>query len=121
MLPPDLDHLWIQRLTCAGAVAQRRQLMTCEVLLHQHPVLGRRRAEARDAIALEQVELLLRLEAPVVHERRDPLYPRTEKNPLRTLGPAGIRGRPMAIAGFQAEPDRAGELMRPGIGVTVQN
>ena len=37
-VPPNLDHLWVERLARARAVAQVRQLVPRQVRLDQHPV-----------------------------------------------------------------------------------
>ena len=50
MLAPDLDDLRIQGFAGAGAMTQCGQVNGIEAGLDQHPVLGRRRAEIRDAI-----------------------------------------------------------------------
>src|SRR5690606_41424100 len=46
-LVPDADHLRVERLAGAGAVPQVREVEAPEVLLDEHPVLGRRRADRK--------------------------------------------------------------------------
>ena len=72
-------------------------LWRCEIVLHQPQVLRGRRAQRRDRIAREQLQLLSRLEAAVVHESRNTVHPRAEQHTVPCLAPFPCPRCPSAI------------------------
>src|SRR5712691_9605806 len=55
---PGVDHLGVQGLAGTGAVPQARQPPAREILLHEQPILGRRRTEDRDLVAGDEDTIL---------------------------------------------------------------
>src|SRR5262249_7680011 len=118
---PFLDDLGIQRLAPARAVAEAWQPAAAQVLLPEQPVLGRRGAEDRDLVALEEVELALRVEPSVEHEDGDTVHPRTEEDPVGGLRPASVGRRPMKVRALEVEPILTRPTVRERVTVAMEH
>ena len=81
-LLPRAEHLGVQRLAGRHQPAQRGQGAQARAL-GDHPVLGRRHAEDRHPLALEQLEALVRVEARVVEQRGGAHQPRRDEHVAR--------------------------------------
>ncbi len=121
---PDLDHLGVERFAGRHAAPQRREAVARQVLLHQHPVDRRRRAEGRDRVLRQQIEHLGRVEGAgrrLVDEERRAHGPGAEERGPGGLGPAGVGGVPVQVVLAQVEPEAAGDLVRRGVAPVVQD
>ena len=102
-LAPRLDDLRVERLARGDHPPQRGQLPQCRAL-GQRPVLGRRLAEHVDALALDELQPLVGLEAAVDDHRRRAAQPRRDEDVARRLRPARGGRAPDQLTGTGAEP-----------------
>ena len=72
--------------------------------LGDHAVLGRRHAEDVDALGVEDLQALGRVEAGVVQQRRGAADPRCDEHVARGLRPAARGRAPDEVAGAGIEP-----------------
>ena len=103
-LAPEVpNHLRVERLPGRDQAPQRADPAQLGPL-GEHPVFGRRLAEDVDALALDQLEALGRVEAGVVDQRRRPPQPWSDEDVASRLRPAGGRGAPGEVALLGADP-----------------
>jgi hypothetical protein len=100
---PLAQHLGIQRLARGDQRAQPRERAQLRAA-RDHAVLGRSHAQDLDPLALEQLEALLGIEAPIVQERAGPAQPGRDERVARGLRPAARRRAPHELARPRVEP-----------------
>ena len=116
------DHLRVQRLAGRDRVAEPREVhRTQGVELREHPILGRRLAEHRDAESLQEREPLLRVERPLVQHDLGAVRPRAEEHVPDRLRPARSGGAPDDVALVGVEPVRGLRALRPRVGMGVDD
>ncbi len=112
-LPPDLDHLRVERLTRRHAMAQARPVVAGQVLEHQRAEHRRRRAERRDPMVAQQpqqqVEVGLATQVP--QEVGRPQRPLAEQLAPGGLGPAEVRQGPVQVGRLEVLPEAGGDLV----------
>ena len=102
-LVPGAQHLGVERLAGGDRAAQVDQAGDRRPL-GDHAVLGGGHAEQVDALAVEQLEPLVRVEARVVQQRRRAAQPRRHEHVAGRLRPARRRRAPDQVAGAGVEP-----------------
>ena len=102
-LLPGAHHLGVERLAGGAGVPQRGERAQLRAA-GDRAVLGGGHAEHVHALALEQLEPLLRVEAGVVEQRGGAAQPGGEEGVARRERPAAGRGAPAQVALPRAEP-----------------
>ena len=102
-LGPGADRGGVERLARGHHPPHRGQRPQSRAL-GEHPVLGRRLAEDRDPLALDQLEPVVGIEARVDEHRRRAAEPRRDEDVARRLRPPGSGRAPDQLARPGAEP-----------------
>ena len=101
-LPVDLR---VQRFAGAGGMGHGAQVVLAQVLLAQHAVHGRRRAEGGDVVPGKQRQDVRRVKAvEVVHEDGRLAQPLAVDLAPAGLGPAGVGNRQVQAVRVHAVP-----------------
>ena len=116
---PGAQHARVERLARRHQPAQARRAAR-RGPLGDHAVLRRRHAQDGDALARDEVEPLVRVEARVVQERGGAAQPRGDERVARRLRPAGRRRAPDQIARPRVEPVLGLQLLAREVALAVQ-
>ena len=86
-----IEHLRVQRLAGGGGVVDGAEVVAAQILLNEHPVHGRRRAEGGDIVLGEHGKDLLRIEpVKVIDKYRALAQPLAVELTPERLAPAGL-------------------------------
>ncbi len=125
---PDLDDLWIERLACSDAVAQRLRWVGFHVghrLIEYHHAIGRRRrAERGDGVLVQHLQRFdgVELAARILDEHGRAHHPGAKQVAPRGFRPAHFRKVPVQVVLVQVEPVFAGDGMADRVaGVSMQH
>ena len=119
-LAPRAEHLRIERLARGHHPAQVGHRAQAGAL-GDHAVLGRRHAEHVHALALEQLEALVRVEARVMQERRGSTQPRRDEHVAGRLRPAAGRGAPDQLPRAGGHPMACLEALTVEVALAVDD
>ena len=114
------EHLGIQRFAGSRGVLDRGQIVLGNVLLDQHPVHSRRRAEGGDIVLCKQGQDLLRIKAvKVVDENACLAQPLAVELAPGGLCPPGVGNGQMQAVGVDPMPVFCGDKVTQGILVVM--